>query len=782
EYLDQLNAQAEWGELDFWPASAARNAGQGIVADDQSQVRGAAWSLREIDEAAYANPDGSAMKAYFTQLENANFQYLVSQIPTWTAQEGQAYGYLPSVYYGSNLPPWEQDYFASTVVQAAEMGNQDAVQVLQWESNFLVGRFLNAANGFDPNDGIAYNLVTLDPSIDAPYTTWAEIEQATQAAGLSNGSGWTQSNGDYGQLALQSLAGIITVLGDPQAIKAYGWLLGSGAPYISEADFQNDPTYNIVPRLSDGNSLSWSNIIISNDSTATTIQGSPTADQLIDETGSGDVTVIGGSGINLLFAGSGNDLLIGGSNDDYIYAGSGSDTIYGGAGTNYLDAGTGSTTFLLDTQDQAQDTIADFQIGTDTIAVTDASGQLFPTGAIQATLASAAQDTSGQSFSPADIQAVIASATQNASGDAVLQISGSDAVTLDGISISSLTPEMFGQADTVPCFLSGTRIATERDQIPVERLKIGDLVHARFAGPTPIKWIGHRRIDCRRHPRPELVWPVRVRAQAFGPDQPVRELFLSPGHSVSVPAADGESDVLIPINHLINGLTVVQQPAASVRYFHVELPRHDILLAEGLPAESYLDTGNRAQFANPDAETALHADFAVHTWDDACAPLTTDGAAVLAMRQRLLARAAELGWTRSAEPQFDIVAGGKVIRPETISGKLYRWVLPAGTRKVRILSSTAVPAGLDLAASDFRTLGASIGAVSVDEEYIDLDNPALIAGFYPIERKGAECWRWTDGRAVLTVPWAERSLVLELLVRDVMAGWQERQPPLARAA
>jgi hypothetical protein len=31
-------------------------------------------------------------------------------------------------------------------------------------------------------------------------------------------------------------------------------------------------------------------------------------------------------------------------------------------------------------------------------------------------------------------------------------------------------------------------------------------------------------------------------------------------------------------------------------YVHVELDRHDILLAEGLPAESYLDTGNRAAF------------------------------------------------------------------------------------------------------------------------------------------------------------------------------------------
>ena len=36
----------------------------------------------------------------------------------------------------------------------------------------------------------------------------------------------------------------------------------------------------------------------------------------------------------------------------------------------------------------------------------------------------------------------------------------------------------------------------------------------------------------------------------------------------------------------------------SIEYFHVELDRHDVLFAEGLAAESYLDTGNRGLFAN----------------------------------------------------------------------------------------------------------------------------------------------------------------------------------------
>ena len=41
----------------------------------------------------------------------------------------------------------------------------------------------------------------------------------------------------------------------------------------------------------------------------------------------------------------------------------------------------------------------------------------------------------------------------------------------------------------------------------------------------------------------------------------------------------------------------------------LELDRHDVILAEGLPAEIYLDTGNRAGFANG-AVTSLHPDSA----------------------------------------------------------------------------------------------------------------------------------------------------------------------------
>ncbi len=155
---------------------------------------------------------------------------------------------------------------------------------------------------------------------------------------------------------------------------------------------------------------------------------------------------------------------------------------------------------------------------------------------------------------------------------------------------------------------------------------------------------------------------------------------------------------------------------------------------------------------------------------------------MFAVRRRLLGRLAALGYARCAESEFSVLAGGQTLCPERISHKLYRYVLPAGTRDVQIISSTAVPAGLDLAASDCRSLGARIGAVFVNEAYIDLDSPTLAAGFHATERREAELWRWTNGRARLALPPSDGPAVLELLVRDVMAGWEALPAELARAA
>ena len=140
---------------------------------------------------------------------------------------------------------------------------------------------------------------------------------------------------------------------------------------------------------------------------------------------------------------------------------------------------------------------------------------------------------------------------------------------------------------TVPCFAEGTHIGTPSGEAAVEQLRVGDRVLTRRGERLAVAWLGHRRTDCRRHPRPWEVWPVRVRASAFGAGMPHRDLLLSPDHAICI------DNVLIPIRYLINDATILQERVDSVTYWHVELDRHEVLLAEGMPCESYLDTGNR---------------------------------------------------------------------------------------------------------------------------------------------------------------------------------------------
>ncbi len=183
------------------------------------------------------------------------------------------------------------------------------------------------------------------------------------------------------------------------------------------------------------------------------------------------------------------------------------------------------------------------------------------------------------------------------------------------------------------CFAAGTRIKTLVGEIPVESLSVGDIVHSHFAGPAPVVWIGRRHVDCSRHPDPSKVWPVRVSAHAFGPSVPTRDLLLSPDHAVFA------DNVLIPIRHLINGVTIVQEQMDAVTYYHVELAEHDVLLAEGMPAESYLENGNRAAFDNGDGLVSLHPNFDLHRWEIyGCARLVITGAILDAVAARTRAR------------------------------------------------------------------------------------------------------------------------------------------------
>ena len=188
------------------------------------------------------------------------------------------------------------------------------------------------------------------------------------------------------------------------------------------------------------------------------------------------------------------------------------------------------------------------------------------------------------------------------------------------IGTDGTTGDAYIQA-SAPCFAAGTRIATVRGEIAVEDLRVGDTVLAVLGGDAePIVWIGHRHVDCARHPRPQQVWPVRISAGAFGVGLPYTDLLLSPDHAVHI------NNVLIPVKHLINGSTIAQIKVDRVTYYHIELPQHDVVLAHGLSVESFLDMKDRSDFANAGGMMKLYPDFSSRMWEAyGCARLIVTG-------------------------------------------------------------------------------------------------------------------------------------------------------------
>ena len=204
--------------------------------------------------------------------------------------------------------------------------------------------------------------------------------------------------------------------------------------------------------------------------------------------------------------------------------------------------------------------------------------------------------------------------------------------------------------------------------------------------------------------------------------------------------------MLIPVRYLLNGVTVVQEAVASVTYYHVELSGHDVILAEGLPCESYLDTGNRAAFVGGGA-AMLHADFSRRIWDaQGCARLVLDGPAVIAARRQLLSRAVAAGHRLTDAANMRVLADGRRLAPQVTEAG-WRIALPPGTVRVRVESAVWVPAHAQAEATDTRRLGVALANIELDGCRVALDDARLGAGWHAPE----PAWRWTDGDAAVNV-------------------------------
>lgn len=166
----------------------------------------------------------------------------------------------------------------------------------------------------------------------------------------------------------------------------------------------------------------------------------------------------------------------------------------------------------------------------------------------------------------------------------------SDSSSLAGTMVTTVTTT----GTYTYCFAAGTQIATPDGERCVETLAIGDTVRTETGDDVAVKWVGRqtlRKLFAGPH-----MQPVRIRAGALGESLPHTDLIVTADHGMVI---DG---FVINASALINGTTIEWVPLDElpnqITYHHVETDSHDVILANGAPAETFMDATGRKAFDN----------------------------------------------------------------------------------------------------------------------------------------------------------------------------------------
>ncbi|MBI1494402.1 Hint domain-containing protein [Halocynthiibacter styelae] len=212
-----------------------------------------------------------------------------------------------------------------------------------------------------------------------------------------------------------------------------------------------------------------------------------------------------------------------------------------------------------------------------------------------------------------------------------------ESVSLNSVPSTSVRTLGISQFDNFQfvCFAKGSAIQTPHGETYVEDLKSGDLVSTADSGDQDIIWIGNNTVIGNDKNSPYRIPRGYLNAN--------RDLYLSPQHRVAIDTSDFSGNpedprAFLAIKHLALISPVVQVPVETVTYYHVLTKKHETLISNGVPTESFYP-GPVALDLLPDVQrTVLEDCLTAHDLT-----LETYGDTAL----ETLRRKTVLNWTRS---------------------------------------------------------------------------------------------------------------------------------------
>jgi hypothetical protein len=181
-YLEELQFWAMYNVFSSNPGY--RQNVKGLFQSDQ--VRGQAWALRTVAEAAYITPDNDSLKSHFAGFVNNNLDWYNTMYTNNATANGLGVvtnGYSLVYSSGTGLAPWQDDFFTSAVGHTAELGFKKAESLLLWKSKFPLERMTGAGSCWI--SAAMYTMIVRDSATSPIYKTIAEAFKTSQTAAFN---------------------------------------------------------------------------------------------------------------------------------------------------------------------------------------------------------------------------------------------------------------------------------------------------------------------------------------------------------------------------------------------------------------------------------------------------------------------------------------------------------------------------------------------------------------------------------------------------------------------